>query len=101
MKYRDAPRAKSPPRQPRQHSPRRRKSHGSVGGDQWKSKKEIDRLIKTIRYHNGSISRTPSSPSVTHIVLPPKPRLPAERSTAATHYRTRFGIARTPAGLDR
>ncbi|WWD03856.1 hypothetical protein V865_001912 [Kwoniella europaea PYCC6329] len=120
--YRDAPRARSPPRQPRRRSPRRRRSRyddirdgdrgeipispttttntddrrrstgssfwngftfyvhspggGSGGADQWKSKKGIDRLIDTIRYHSGSISRTPSSPSVTHIILPLNPAYP-------------------------
>ncbi|WWC95084.1 hypothetical protein V866_001936 [Kwoniella sp. B9012] len=54
------------------HSP----GGGSVGGDQWKSKKEIDRLIETIRYHSGSISLTPSSPSVTHAILPLNPAYP-------------------------
>nr|XP_018999884.1 uncharacterized protein I203_07409 [Kwoniella mangroviensis CBS 8507]OCF63345.1 hypothetical protein I203_07409 [Kwoniella mangroviensis CBS 8507] len=111
MKYRDAPRTRSPPRQPRQQSPRRRRSRyddirddgrgeipispstitrpdqrrrstgssfwrgftfyvhspggGSGGGDQWKSVP-----------HCGSISRTPSSSSVTHIILPLNPAYP-------------------------
>ncbi|OCF61494.1 hypothetical protein L486_01142 [Kwoniella mangroviensis CBS 10435] len=97
MKYRDAPRTRSPPRQPRQQSPRRRRSpyddirddgrgeipispstitrpdqrRRSTGSSFWRGF-----TFYTIRYHSGSISRTPSSSSVTHIILPLNPAYP-------------------------
>ncbi|WVW86459.1 hypothetical protein I302_108507 [Kwoniella bestiolae CBS 10118] len=43
---------------------------GGGKGDEWKSKEEVERLISVVQLHGGSISRTPSSPSTTHIIIP-------------------------------
>ncbi|WWC72289.1 uncharacterized protein I206_106251 [Kwoniella pini CBS 10737] len=44
--------------------------HSSGGEGDWRRKDEIDRLREMIRYHAGTVSRSPSSKEVSHIILP-------------------------------
>ncbi|WWC64881.1 uncharacterized protein I303_107495 [Kwoniella dejecticola CBS 10117] len=51
----------------------------SFGGEgDWRSKYEIERIIRIIKRHGGSISRSPSSHEVIHIILPLNPGYPQD-----------------------